>query len=877
MLEKALFERLHSEAEKWRAEGWPCEEPLVGEILRWQFEGGEPDGGTLKYLRWPQYRALEVYWMLRSKFGTPHIMDLYKRLYGDDLDALIDALGVALTASEALKTKGVSGLFRKIRDPKFAAEKKIHALHEAATLPYPSYIFALAMGAGKTVLIGAIIASEFGLSIRRKGGGDFMRNALVFAEDKTILESLREIESMPYREILPPSMVNEFLINLKLIYTRDGERDIGAVAGSVYNIVVTNTAKIRLRANTRRSSKWNLTQFEAQKRRDEVEANLRLQKIASLPDIGVFSDEAHHLYGNAAGDNLKRVRETVNYINDKTPITAVVNTTGTPYYGGQTLKEVVSWYGLGRGIRDGILKSIHLGVRRYDIAGKGDDFVVDHIVRDFFDCYGGHVLPNGARPKIAFYFKQREHLNRCRAIIERTMADIGRDAASILVNTQDARKEDLDEFIRLNNPGSQKRVVLLVGKGVEGWNCPSLFACALVKEQTSNVFVLQAAARCLRQIPGNKLPARIYLDRDNAKKLESELKRNFGVSLTDLDITAPMMETVDLLIDKKADKLPKLDVPRFVRRVTRKSGAMKKAIRLRRPKKTETPPDGVVRVMTPDAAGFLADSGGRETISGETWISCLSASARLAANYHLSALALFGEMRKAYPENKIPDSHWADLIRQVEAQCSDSEVVTEQSVETLALIRTRGADGKLLFDKNKDGCLVHRIRIRRSNYLDARKHGLFPGPNDISDDGNLSYHYAPYNFDSKDEAEIFAKILGALNLNPREVKHFLFTGGLTDPAKTDFHFAYVDKDGRERLFFPDFVLVKRPDEFYIVEVKGAGNLEDKNLDAKTGALERMRIARPDRIKYQIVRIDGGEDEKLGAVLDWTRRRRARGV
>ena len=46
--------------------------------------------------------------------------------------------------------------------------------YEAVTLPYPSYIFALAMGTGKTVLIGTIIATEFAMALRYPEG-EFMK------------------------------------------------------------------------------------------------------------------------------------------------------------------------------------------------------------------------------------------------------------------------------------------------------------------------------------------------------------------------------------------------------------------------------------------------------------------------------------------------------------------------------------------------------------------------------------------------------------------------------------------------------------------------------------------------------------------------------
>ena len=48
------------------------------------------------------------------------------------------------------------------------------------------------MGAGKSVLIGAIIYIEFALSFLDKKN-IFMKNALVFAPGKTIIGSLKEI------------------------------------------------------------------------------------------------------------------------------------------------------------------------------------------------------------------------------------------------------------------------------------------------------------------------------------------------------------------------------------------------------------------------------------------------------------------------------------------------------------------------------------------------------------------------------------------------------------------------------------------------------------------------------------------------------------
>ena len=54
-------------------------------------ETGEP---TFKFLREPQFLALETYWYVRLKFRTPHILDLYKRYYGHDKKIFFDSLGI---------------------------------------------------------------------------------------------------------------------------------------------------------------------------------------------------------------------------------------------------------------------------------------------------------------------------------------------------------------------------------------------------------------------------------------------------------------------------------------------------------------------------------------------------------------------------------------------------------------------------------------------------------------------------------------------------------------------------------------------------------------------------------------------------------------
>jgi len=304
-----LYEKLAQKVNQWRSEGYPCEDyPSIGEILHW---ANNPDGEGFR-LRIPQIRALETYWYLRLCEETPHTFKLYQKFYPKGTE-LLDALGLDRPEikDSVIDEGGIEGIIAKIKsDNEFARKFRLEALRETLTLAYPSYIFALAMGAGKTVLIGSIFATEFAMALEYLDG-PFVQNALVFAPGKTIIESLRQLAETPYNRILPPRLYKPFSASVKLTFTRDGETKIPVISGSYYNVIVTNTEKIRIQKETIRKSDLGplFTPEKEEEAKSEI-ANLRLQAIASLPNLAVFSDEAHHTYGQSLDTELKKVEAT---------------------------------------------------------------------------------------------------------------------------------------------------------------------------------------------------------------------------------------------------------------------------------------------------------------------------------------------------------------------------------------------------------------------------------------------------------------------------------------------------------------------------------------------------------------------------------------
>jgi hypothetical protein len=811
------------------------------------------DQGELRFLRKPQVASLEAYWYLRLVENTPHIFDLYARLYPSPTDLLKvlaadhpDLLSFALN-------NGLPALWDRVKtDDEFARRYQLEALRETLTLDYPSYILALAMGAGKTILIGAIIATEFGMALEYPGG-DFVQNALVFAPGKTIIEALRPLADIPYDRILPGYLYQRFAPNVKLTFTRDGDPDIPVQQGSALNIVVTNTEKIRIHKEAIRKQDLGVMRLISPDQEEAAKAevaNRRLRRIASLPHLAIFSDEAHHTYGQSLATGLKRVRQTVDYLAANTNLICTVNTTGTPYFKRQMLKDVVVWYGLSQGIRDGYLKELSDSVYSYDFDNaRTGDFIAE-VVQDFFAEYGDHTLPNGAPARLAIYFPQNEDLDELRPAVEAALLQVGQSPTTCLRNTNQSTSEEVEAFNRLSDPGAPHRVMLLVNKGTEGWDCPSLFGCALARRLTSTNFVLQAATRCLRQVTGNTRKARVYLSSDNVGILDRQLQENYGERLNDLMNRAQQATGTAKLVVRKATIEP-LRVTQTVRTVVPKPLPPTTRITLTRPTVEEAGLERAVFALDEHALrGVMQQIG--ETVTIETAsqpLSLYSVAVELAGLYRLDTWQVCDALRAAYPdETSLPSSHLQALAQQLEQQTRAYEVQEETVEVALALVRLEG----FTEETGEDGFVQYTTEI---TYPLARQDLLIPYEQMKDRAGDLGFHYTPYNFDVGAEASFFDQMLGYLNQRPEEVEDIYFTGALTDPAKTDFFIAYQGLDGRVHNYTPDFVIRRKDGKTIIVEIKSERE-RDHALDGAAGrkalAARQWEQVDPDRIAYEMV-------------------------
>jgi len=842
-----LNEILKIKVKEWRENNYKSNFPAIREIFEYNFLDTESQ--NLRYLRKAQFEALETYWYLRIVENTPHIFDLYKKYFQGE--NLLDALNIRLTEGDLRKILfsnggGIDTVFKKIkRDNGFVKKYHIEGLRESLFLDYPSYILALAMGVGKTVLIGSIIATEFAMALEYSDE-TFVKNALVFAPGKTILGALKEISDVPYEKILPLRLYKQFISTLKITYTRDSEKDIPIIKGSSFNVVVTNTEKIRIQKQviTKNLLQGILLNKEKEDEIKEAVANQRLQTISSLPNLAIFSDEAHHTYGQAMEKDLKRVRQTVNYLADNTNVLVVVNTTGTPYFKRQILKDVIYWYGLSQGIKDGILKEVRGNIISYeDVSNKN---LLEDVISDFFKNYKNIRIYDKSPAKLAIYFPQINDLDSARPIIEKAVVKHGLDP-SVVLPVHNASPDDIKDLFdnRINDSTLPYRIFLLVNKGTEGWNCPSLFATALARKLTSsNNFVLQAASRCLRQTSGNKVKAKIYLSKDNVSILDSQLKETYGESLEELNRT--LQDFIKERIILRKTEIPPVVLKKKIRKVIPIDLKFKPEIKLQKPKVNleKIKKD----ILTPDEFGRrkILITVAQEKVKVEPdYIDIYSLAVELADIYRLSLMEIYTKLKEFYPNDEILEQEASDIKKQIEGQIKNYKVIEEIIEQALALIKKQGFSEE---KKDKESIYVteiifHKDRAKKLllKYEDFVKHyrqKQLP----------FGFHYSPYNFDSGPEKDFFESVLRELNENKDDIEDIYFTGAIDDPNKTDFFFEYKDKKGSWHNYTPDFLIRKKNGKMLIVEIKGEP-FKDKQKEKEMRQVEGLN---PEKLKYEIL-------------------------
>jgi len=822
------------------------------ELSRKFIDFNDPQNATA-FLRLPQFEALEMYVFLKEFLDNQPVHRLFRE-WSEKKRKFAGRRDIALL--EELNKSEYEAIFKRMK--------------KQARL-YPNYIFALTMGTGKTILMATCIFYEFILANKFPKDKKFCHNALVFAPDRTVLQSLKEIQTFDMAKVVPPEYVNFLAQHIQFHFLEEAGTSLNTLDKSRFNLIISNTQKIILKkqhkektgvdklfgsgkptfeAKSVYAGAADLYAFDKPEDEKDLSSNQRFEKLRRLEQLGIYIDEAHHAFGNQLAKDIgikqtkTSLRTTVDLLAKSleaagTHVVACYNYTGTPYIGKEVLPEVVYAYGLQKAINKEFLKKVSL----HGHTATRDTEFVSLAIDNFLEETNG-IRPEGMLPKLAFFAATIDELQQqLRPAVEAQLTKHGIPVNRILVNVGDSKltsNDDIREFHRLDTSQSEKQFILLVNKGREGWNCRSLFGVGLFREPKSKVFVLQATMRCLRQIGDIQHTGQVYLSHDNLEILNDELQQNFRISADEFQGSGSNKKRVEVRVIPPPRKIK-------LRRIQRHFELNEKL-----------PGKGIdLELEKADTYKY------RLLHYQQTGLSVMeSAAVYKGTTEDLSHL----RERREFSEVTLV----AEISRYLNKPCLLIQEILEDSKGGIEnILGAVNEFNELLYDwiiprlfhelyeitpeQKTEEYEIELIKVPDQGYYEVSAE-----PDKIlrMDDERLkalptdrSFHLDTYCFDSNPERDLFWRLL-----RDTKIKEVYFTGMLTH-GQTDFYIQYIDPESHTvRSYYPDFLFKKEDGSYVIVEVKGEHKMEDPVVKAKQEFAEQIAVA--SGMSYKII---GGKE------------------
>lgn len=770
---------------------------------------------------------------------------------------------------------------------------------------YADYLFSLPMGAGKTFLMAAFIYIDLYFAQNEPGNPVWAHNFLILAPSalkSSIIPSLRSI-----REFDPSWIFSEVeakrlkrLIQFEVLDEQKSASKSNIVknpnaqkinnhlrGGDVMGIVaVTNAEKVILDRfdsffnNSFLFGSSHQSEEERKKLQDELKkitiANELRNIIGQMPHLSVFIDEVHH----ATDGDIKLRQVVTKWATESKGFCNVLGFSGTPYLdkaekttiGGNfvikntNISNVVYYYPLIEGI-DNFLKRPTV-----KFAESATEEIVRNGVREFLDKYKDTVYADGTCAKLAIYCGQIIPLEETVfPLVSEIVTEYGLNPAEVILKRHNGNKQYPEpegseaEFANLSSPLSHIRIVLLAQIGKEGWDCKSLTGVILPHEGVcQNNMVLQTSCRCMRQVvKGQQESALIWLNKQNADKLNKELKQQQNISLKDFaEKPETPLKHIERYSRMDRQQVPPIDF--YQLRVIYKTIEI------------ESQPDTAARLADPallrkldKSLVTIQDLNGRvinfeelalDNVEDQTfqwWIHEIARESFGTLSVE-KLMSYEAQLRTIYDQTRTEDfdhQYIRSMIRKAFVPKRDfsyvEEVVPEEasilSVERLKPLDV--TDDSRIYPKEdavkeildwdahpeKGEISAEKLQMIEQmkqmnvpqNIIDMTMKGIMSEvQHDPHPERLQTYHYLPYRFDSNLELGYFTEALRGI-MHERKLEYY-FNG---DDTLTDFKIQCYRKKGKhwqyDGLYVPDFLIVSRNedgalDRICIVETKGEG-------------------------------------------------------
>lgn len=822
-----------------------------------------PKENAKAYLRVPQFEALETYVFLKEFCENQKLWEIFEQWYNKTgkfegrSSAGVEKGGqLSLFEVTEVNQDETKGYFVQIFD-------QIKKMEQT----YPNYIFALTMGLGKTLLMATSIFYEFLLANKYPRNPLYCHNAIIFVPDRTVRESvIADVQNLDKKKVVPQEYLSWLDANLKFHFLDDNSSQLSTIDKSDYNIIISNSQKIILKKEHKKKSaaqmlfgeetgKYTALSLKSKMAslgeaagiedvEEEIQLinNHRFTKLSRLKQLGIYVDEAHHVFGTKLQEDLigtktTSLRMTINELAANlelagSRVVGCYNYTGTPYVKKRLLPEVVYSYGLRDAIDHSYLKKV-------------DPYVLENIrentqvfcrkaIGDFWEKCGEQRV-EGMLPKMAFFASTIDEARlELKPAIEKELIRLNIPINRILDYSGDVGNDEKREFNLLDSKQSEKQFLILVGRGHEGWNCRSLFAVAMYRRANSAVFVLQSTMRCLRQIGEFQHTAYLFFSQENMDILNQELQDNFNITLDDMsgagekkNVAEVRMIPPSVKIEvKKIKKLYQMNRKQLAEHIDLKL----EEVDLEKYKIT------VSRRKIDDLSKTV---GGRKDISDikeQRKFSVFTLIGEIARYLNINPVELKRIMltltesldKICQRVNEHNELLYDEVIPRLFRSIYDVKEYTNEEKVVLELVKDPKIKGEDCYHVSyKDGMLASYYDEKYAPYR------------------NKTFNVDNYCFDSTPESYMFWNLI-----NDKRLEKVWFTGMLT-ADQTDFLINYIDPESNAvRSYYPDFLVQKEDGTYVIIEVKGENKIDDAVVLAKKDYAQQ--IASVNKMEYIIV-------------------------
>ncbi len=876
-------------------------------------------------MRDAQIEAIKTYLFLKIACKGLPLYQLFSEGYFNNTDTGAEELTVE--TRQMLETnKAALALFQysRLKDKngkQLAPELELFIRHHATEIDYvqtlrdifygvtyADYLFSLPMGAGKTFLMAAFIYIDLYFAQNEPDNPVWAHNFLILAPSalkSSIIPSLRsirefdpswifsEVEARKLKRLIQFEVLDEQKSASKsnIVKNPNAQKINNHLRGgeAMGIVAVTNAEKVildRLDKSNNAPLLYDST-HQSEEERKKLHAEMKRMAIANelrnligqMPHLSVFIDEVHH----ATDGDIKLRQVVTEWATKSKGFCNVLGFSGTPYLekaekttiGGNfvikntNISNVVYYYPLIEGI-DNFLKRPTV---KY--AESATEEIVRNGVREFLDKYKDTVYADGTCAKLAIYCGQIIPLEETVfPLVSEMVTEYGLNPAEVILKRHNGNKQYPEpegseaEFANLSSPLSHVRIVLLAQIGKEGWDCKSLTGVILPHEGVCpNNMVLQTSCRCMRQVvKGQQESALIWMNKQNADKLNKELKQQQNITLKDFaEKPASPLKHIERYSRMDRQQVPPIDF--YQLRVVYKTIEI------------ETQPDTAARLA--DSALLrkldkslvtVQDLNGQvisfeelalDSIESETFQWWVHEIARESfGTLSLEKLMEYEtQLRNIYEQTRSEEfdhQYIRSMIRKAFVPKRDfsyvEEVVPEEasilSVEHLKAIDV--TDDSRIYPKEdavkeildwdahpeKGEIPAEKLQMIEQmkgmgvpqNIIDMTMKGIMSEvEHDPHPERLQTYHYLPYRFDSNLELGYFTEALRGI-MHERKLEYY-FNG---DDTLTDFKIQCYRKKGKhwqyDGLYVPDFLIVSRNEEgaldrICIVETKGEGYAE----------------------------------------------------